>query len=43
MSAERALDILHKEFVDRGKVDAMLLDVFIKKDVYQLTAHQKAS
>ena len=41
MSAERALDILQKEFVDRGKVDAMLLDVFIKKDVYQLTAHQK--
>ena len=28
---------------ERGKVDAMLLDVFIKKDVYQLTAHQKAS
>jgi hypothetical protein len=43
MSAERALDILQKEFVDRGKVDATLLDVFIKKDVYQLTAHPMAS
>jgi HD-GYP domain-containing protein (c-di-GMP phosphodiesterase class II) len=43
MSAERALDILQKEFVDRGKVDAILLDVFITKNVYQLTAQQKAS
>jgi HD-GYP domain-containing protein (c-di-GMP phosphodiesterase class II) len=43
MSAERALDILQKEFVDRGKVDATLLDVFIKKDVYQLTAQPIAS
>lgn len=38
MSAERALDILHKEFVDRGKVDGLLLDVFIDRQLYQTTA-----
>jgi HD-GYP domain-containing protein (c-di-GMP phosphodiesterase class II) len=35
MSAERALDILQKEFVDRGKVDALLLDLFINKRLYE--------
>ncbi len=34
MSAERALDILQKEFVDRGKVDGRLLDVFIDRKLY---------
>ena len=43
MSPERALDILQKEFVDRGKVDSMLLDVFIDKRLYEMTAAQKAS
>jgi len=43
MSAERALDILQKEFVDRGKVDALLLDVFVTKRLYDLTAQPKAS
>ena len=43
MSSERALDILQKEFVDRGKIDAILLDVFIDKRLYDLTAVQKAS
>ena len=31
---EKALDILTKEFAERGKVDAVLLDVFIQKRVY---------
>ncbi len=43
MSSERALDILQKEFVDRGKVDALLLDVFIHERLYDLTGTQKAS
>jgi HD-GYP domain-containing protein (c-di-GMP phosphodiesterase class II) len=43
MSTERALDILQKEFVDRGKVDSLLLDVFIDKRLYEVTEHQKAS
>ncbi len=29
MSIDRALDILTKEFAERGKIDAQLLDVFI--------------
>ncbi len=36
MSVERALDILSKEFAQRGKIDAMLLDVFIQKRLYDL-------
>ncbi|HEV3086685.1 MAG TPA: HD domain-containing phosphohydrolase [Candidatus Elarobacter sp.] len=35
MSAERALDILVREFADRGKVDRDLLDLFIAKKVYE--------
>jgi HD-GYP domain-containing protein (c-di-GMP phosphodiesterase class II) len=35
MSIERALDILTKEFAERGKVDKLLLDVFISKKVYE--------
>jgi hypothetical protein len=43
MPPERALDILQKEFVDRGKVDALLLDVFINKRLFEMTMAQKAS
>jgi HD-GYP domain-containing protein (c-di-GMP phosphodiesterase class II) len=35
MSVERALDILVKEFAQRGKVDPDLLDIFIAKKVYE--------
>jgi response regulator RpfG family c-di-GMP phosphodiesterase len=35
MPVERALDVLQREFADRGKVDADLLDVFIAKRVYE--------
>jgi HD-GYP domain-containing protein (c-di-GMP phosphodiesterase class II) len=35
MSIERALDILVKEFAERGKVDKDLLDLFIAKKVYE--------
>jgi HD-GYP domain-containing protein (c-di-GMP phosphodiesterase class II) len=35
ISAERALDILVREFADRGKVDRDLLDLFITKRVYE--------
>ncbi|HXP94219.1 MAG TPA: HD domain-containing phosphohydrolase [Candidatus Binatia bacterium] len=35
MSIEKALDILVKEFAERGKVDAGLLDLFIAKKVYE--------
>ncbi len=38
LSIERALDILTKEFSDRGKIDPLLLDVFITKKVYEATA-----
>lgn len=31
---EKALDILTKEFAQRGKIDPLLLDVFIQKRVY---------
>jgi HD-GYP domain-containing protein (c-di-GMP phosphodiesterase class II) len=34
MPVERALDILTKEFAQRGKVDPVLLDVFIAKRLY---------
>ena len=37
MSIERALDILTKEFAQRGKVDPLLLDVFITKRLYDVT------
>jgi HD-GYP domain-containing protein (c-di-GMP phosphodiesterase class II) len=37
MSVERALDILLKEFAQRGKVDPLLLDVFIHKRLYEVT------
>jgi HD-GYP domain-containing protein (c-di-GMP phosphodiesterase class II) len=35
MPVERALDILVREFADRGKVDRDLLDLFIAKRVYE--------
>jgi HD-GYP domain-containing protein (c-di-GMP phosphodiesterase class II) len=35
MPIEKALDILVKEFAQRGKVDAELLDLFIEKKVYE--------
>ncbi|MBV8152984.1 MAG: GAF domain-containing protein [Candidatus Eremiobacteraeota bacterium] len=34
MPPDRALDILQKEFVDRGKIDRLLLDVFIQERLY---------
>jgi HD-GYP domain-containing protein (c-di-GMP phosphodiesterase class II) len=37
MSIERALDILNKEFAQRGKIDPLLLDVFIEKRLYDVT------
>ena len=43
MSIERALDILTKEFAERGKVDALLLDVFVSKKVYEPIMAAKAS
>jgi len=35
LSVERALDVLVREFADRGKVDRDLLDLFIAKRVYE--------
>jgi HD-GYP domain-containing protein (c-di-GMP phosphodiesterase class II) len=35
MSVERALDILVREFAERGKIDRDLLDLFISKRVYE--------
>jgi len=35
MPLEKALDILVKEFADRGKVDKPLLDLFIESKVYE--------
>ena len=35
MPVERALDILVREFAERGKVDRDLLDLFIAKRVYE--------
>lgn len=35
MPLEKALDILVKEFADRGKVDKTLLDIFIASKVYE--------
>jgi HD-GYP domain-containing protein (c-di-GMP phosphodiesterase class II) len=35
MPLERALDILVKEFAQRGKVDSELLDLFISRKVYE--------
>jgi HD-GYP domain-containing protein (c-di-GMP phosphodiesterase class II) len=35
MSVERALDILTKEFADRGKIDRELLDVFVAKKIWE--------
>ena len=40
MSIERALDILTKEFATRGKVDPLLLDVFIEKRLYEVTHNE---
>jgi HD-GYP domain-containing protein (c-di-GMP phosphodiesterase class II) len=37
MSVERALDILVREFADRGKIDRDLLDLFVAKRVYEST------
>ncbi len=35
MSIERALDILTKEFAERGKIDRELLDVFVAKKIWE--------
>jgi HD-GYP domain-containing protein (c-di-GMP phosphodiesterase class II) len=43
MPIDRALDILVKEFADRGKIDANLLDLFISKKVYEPTMAARAS
>ena len=43
MSSERALDILHTEFAERGKIDASLLEVFVSERLYELTAARRAS
>ncbi len=40
LSVERALDVLVREFADRGKVDRDLLDVFIDKRVYESVVAQ---
>jgi HD-GYP domain-containing protein (c-di-GMP phosphodiesterase class II) len=37
LSTERALDILTKEFGQRGKIDEQLLDVFVTKKIYEVT------
>lgn len=37
MSVERALDILTKEFANRGKIDQTLLDVFILERLFETT------
>ncbi|HVS45817.1 MAG TPA: HD domain-containing phosphohydrolase [Verrucomicrobiae bacterium] len=37
LSAERAIDILTKEFAQRGKIDELLLDVFVTKKIYETT------
>ncbi|MHB8139816.1 MAG: HD domain-containing phosphohydrolase [Vulcanimicrobiaceae bacterium] len=37
ISLERALDILSKEFAQRGKIDPLLLDIFISRRVYLAT------
>ncbi len=34
MSVERSLDILTKEFAERGKIDRLFLDLFIEKKLY---------
>jgi HD-GYP domain-containing protein (c-di-GMP phosphodiesterase class II) len=38
MPVERALDILVKEFAQRGKIDSELLDLFIARKVYETIA-----
>ena len=43
MSIERALDILSKEFAQRGKVDPLLLDIFIHKRLYDVTNNEEAN
>jgi len=43
MSTERALDILAKEFAQRGKIDPLLLDVFIHKRLYEVTNREEAN
>jgi HD-GYP domain-containing protein (c-di-GMP phosphodiesterase class II) len=40
MSTERALDILSNEFAQRGKIDPLLLDVFIHKRLYEVTKRE---
>ncbi|HUY11950.1 MAG TPA: HD domain-containing phosphohydrolase [Candidatus Dormibacteraeota bacterium] len=35
MSIERSLDILTKEFADRGKIDRLFLDLFIERRLYE--------
>ncbi len=40
LSVERALDVLVREFAERGKVDRELLDVFIAKRVYETVVGQ---
>jgi HD-GYP domain-containing protein (c-di-GMP phosphodiesterase class II) len=35
MPVDRAIDILNREFADRGKIDRDLLDVFVAKRVYE--------
>ena len=43
MPIDRALDILVKEFAQRGKVDSELLDLFIARKVYEaIDVGQKA-
>ncbi len=41
MPIDRALDILVKEFAQRGKVDSELLDLFIARKVYETIAEAK--
>ena len=35
MSVERSLDILTKEFAERGKIDRLFLDLFIERKLYE--------
>jgi HD-GYP domain-containing protein (c-di-GMP phosphodiesterase class II) len=43
MPVDRALDILVKEFAQRGKVDSELLDLFIARKVYETIADSSKS
>lgn len=43
MAPERALDILHNEFAQRGKIDPLLLDVFTTQRLYEILSSSTLS